>query len=78
MNAKQKQLRHADYVDHILDAASQIYTYIGALNKDDFLKDRETQDAVILKILVIGKPPPKFSTSTKILLPPALTFPGTK
>ena len=55
MNAKRKQLRHADYVDHILDAASQIHTYIGALNKDDFLKDRKTQDAVILKILVIGE-----------------------
>lgn len=42
MNAKQKQLRHADYVAHILDAASQIYTYIGALKKDDFLIDRKT------------------------------------
>lgn len=55
MNAKQRQLRHADYVEHILDAAKQIRLYVADSNKEAFLQDRKTQDAVILKILVIGE-----------------------
>lgn len=55
MNAKQRQLRHADYVEHILDATKQIRSYIDGITKDVFMEDRKTQDAVILKILVIGE-----------------------
>lgn len=55
MNAKQRQLRHADYVEHILDAAVQARSYVSGMTKDEFLEDRKTQDAVILKLLVIGE-----------------------
>jgi uncharacterized protein with HEPN domain len=55
MNAKQRRLRHADYVEHILDATQQVRSYVAQTNKEMFLQDRKTQDAVILKILVIGE-----------------------
>jgi uncharacterized protein with HEPN domain len=55
MNAKQRQLRHKDYVDHILDATQQVHLYVAEMPKETFLLDRKTQDAVILKILVIGE-----------------------
>jgi len=55
MNAKQRQLRHVDYVRHILDAAAQALSYVETNTKDTFLQDRKTQDAVILKLLVIGE-----------------------
>jgi len=55
MNAKQRQLRHDDYVEHILDATRQVHSYVEGFNKEAFMQDRKTQDAVILKILVIGE-----------------------
>lgn len=55
MNAKQRQLRHQDYVDHILDATQQVGIYVHGISKEVFMQDRKTQDAVILKVLVIGE-----------------------
>ncbi len=55
MNAKQKQLRHLDYIEHILDATRQARSYVAETSKEMFVQDRKTQDAVILKILVIGE-----------------------
>ena len=55
MNAKQRQLRHLDYLEHILDAAAQARVVVENMGKDAFLQDRKTQDAVVLKILVIGE-----------------------
>lgn len=55
MNAKQRQLRHADYVEHILDAARQACGYVAGMPKEAFMQDSRTQDAVILKLLVIGE-----------------------
>lgn len=55
MNAQQRRLRYEDYTRHILDAASQARTYLAGISKEAFLLDRKTQDAVILKLLVIGE-----------------------
>jgi len=55
MNAKQRQLRHTDYIEHILDATQQVRSYVTGTSKEMFMQDRKTQDAVILKILVIGE-----------------------
>lgn len=55
MNAKQRQLRYVDYIEHILDATRQVHSYIAGSTKEVFMQDRKTQDAVILKILVIGE-----------------------
>ena len=55
MNAKQRQSRHLDYLAHMLDAIRQARSYIEGLTKQDFLNDKKTQDAVILKLLVLGE-----------------------
>jgi uncharacterized protein with HEPN domain len=55
MNAKQRHLRYADYLAHMLDAIRQARGYVEGLTKQDFLDDRKTQDAVILKLLVLGE-----------------------
>jgi uncharacterized protein with HEPN domain len=55
MNAKQRLLRQSDYIEHILNATQQVLSYVAGTSKEMFLQDRKTQDAVILKILVIGE-----------------------
>lgn len=56
MNAAQSdRLRCADYVEHMLDAVQLARSYTEALTKADFLKDKKTQQAVILNLLVIGE-----------------------
>ena len=55
MNAKQRRLRYIDYLGHMLDAVTLAQSYVEGLSKDDFLRDRKTQQAVILNIVVIGE-----------------------
>ncbi len=55
MNAKQRQLRAVDYVQHIVDAIAQVNDYVGNLSKDNFLLDKRTQHAVILNLIVMGE-----------------------
>ena len=50
-----KQERPTDYVELMLATAIQARSYIEGLSKEDFLADQKTQDAVILKLLVIGE-----------------------
>ncbi len=45
MNAKQRQLRHDDYVEHILDATRQVHSYVEGFSKETFLQDRKTQES---------------------------------
>lgn len=55
MNAKQRQLRHADYLEHMIEAISLARSHVEGLTKDDFVADKKTQQAVILNIIVIGE-----------------------
>lgn len=55
MNAKQRQLRDADYLEHMLKAIKLARSYVEGLSKSDFLADKRTQQAVILNIVVIGE-----------------------
>lgn len=41
MNAKQRQLRAADYVEHMLDAIKLVRSYVDGMSKDDFLADKK-------------------------------------
>lgn len=50
-----KAQRTADYVALMLDAAVHACTYVDGYTLPDFLADEKTQDAVILKLLVIGE-----------------------
>jgi len=47
--------REAEYVERMLSAASHATSYINGMTKDAFLADPKTQDAVIMKLLVIGE-----------------------
>jgi len=47
--------RLIDYLGHMLEAARLAYSYVEGLDKDDFLADTRTQQAVILNIVVIGE-----------------------
>lgn len=55
MTAKKKQLRQADYLEHMLDAIRLARSYVDSVSRQDFLADRKTQQAVILNIVVIGE-----------------------
>jgi uncharacterized protein with HEPN domain len=47
--------RHADYLALMRGAAIQARSYVDGMSKEDFLADAKTQDAVIMKLLVIGE-----------------------
>ncbi len=47
--------RLADYLGQMLQAAQLVCAYIEGFNKDDFLADKRTQQAVILNIIIIGE-----------------------
>ncbi|MCX7140771.1 MAG: DUF86 domain-containing protein [Proteobacteria bacterium] len=55
MNAEKKQLRQADYLEHMLDAIRLARSYVDGLSREDFLADKKTQQAVVLNIVVIGE-----------------------
>lgn len=46
-------IRLIDYLDHMLDASKLAFGYLEYMNKDEFLADRRTQQAVILNLIVI-------------------------
>ncbi len=49
------QNRQVDYVALMLNAATQARRYTEGMSQADFLEDSKTQDAVIMKLLVIGE-----------------------
>lgn len=48
-------LRVTDYLQHILEAISQIQIYTNGMQADEFHADRKTSDAVIRNLEVIGE-----------------------
>ena len=44
-----------ELVGHMLDAADQARLYVEGLDKDDFLTDKRTQQAVILNLIILGE-----------------------
>ena len=55
MNAKKKQLRQADYLEHMRESIRLARSYVEGLTKNDFIVDKKTQQAVILNIIVLGE-----------------------
>jgi len=49
------QNRQTDYLALMLTATTQARSYSEGMNKADFLEDAKTQDAVVMKLLVIGE-----------------------
>lgn len=55
MNAKHRQQRHENYLEHMLDAIKLARSYVDGLSREGFHADKKTQQAVILNIVVIGE-----------------------
>lgn len=49
------QNRLFDYLGHMPEAAQLVCSYVEGMNKDEFLADKRTQQAIILNIVVIGE-----------------------
>lgn len=49
------QSRPLDSIAQMLHATAQARIYVEGMSKEDFIADPKTQDAVIMKILVIGE-----------------------
>jgi len=55
MSGDEARPRLDDYLSHMLEAAQLAREYVQGLAKDEFLKDRRTQQAVILNLTTIGE-----------------------
>lgn len=47
--------RLTDYLDHMRLAATDACSFVEGLSKEDFLADRRTQQAVVMRLIVIGE-----------------------
>lgn len=47
--------RLIDYIEHMLEAARLASAYAEGLDKQSFLADRRTQQAIIMNIIIIGE-----------------------
>ena len=47
--------RLSGYLDHMYQAATEACGFVEGLAKDDFLKDKRTQQAVIMSLIIIGE-----------------------
>lgn len=47
--------RLSDYLDHIQQAATDACSFVEGLDKNDFLADKRTQQAVIMSLIIIGE-----------------------
>lgn len=53
--------RLGDYLEHIRQAATDAISFVEGLDKDEFLEDRRTQQAIVMSLVIIGE------ASTKIM-----------
>ena len=44
-----------ELMEHMREAVGQSLTYVEGLDKDDFLTDKRTQQAVILNLIILGE-----------------------
>lgn len=47
--------RLPDYLDHMQQAAADACSFVEGLDKDDFIEDKRTQQAVIMSLIIIGE-----------------------
>ena len=47
--------RLPDYLDHLQQATTDACNFVEGLDKNDFLEDRRTQQAVIMSLIIIGE-----------------------
>ncbi len=56
--------RLPDYLGHLQQAAADACSFVEGMDKDDFLADRRTQQAVIMSLIVIGEAATKVMDSS--------------
>jgi uncharacterized protein with HEPN domain len=49
------EIRLADYLDHIQQAATDACSFVDGLSKSDFFEDKRTQQAVIMSLIIMGE-----------------------
>lgn len=47
--------RLSDYLDHMLQAVADAYSFVEGLGKEEFLADKRTQQAVIMSLIIVGE-----------------------
>lgn len=47
--------RLPDYLEHMRQAATDACQFVDGLEKDDFFRDKRTQQAVIMSIIIMGE-----------------------
>jgi uncharacterized protein with HEPN domain len=55
MTSEDSGLKLVDVLDHIAEAARLAREYVVGMDRESFLKDRRTQQAVVLNLMVIGE-----------------------
>ncbi len=45
----------SDYLEHILQAATEARDFVAGMSNDGFLADKRTQNAVVMSLVVIGE-----------------------
>ena len=55
--------RLSDYLNHIKQATTDACSFVEGLEKEDFLADRRTQQAVIMSLVIIGEAATKIMDS---------------
>ena len=56
------------YLEHILDAAEQIASY-GACGREEFMRNRMVQDAIVRNFEIIGEAAKRLSDETRAGMP---------
>ncbi len=67
--------RLLDYLDHIQQAASDACNFVKGLNKDEFLADKRTQQAVVMSLIIIGEAATKVMDQNKEFVEKHLEIP---
>ncbi len=57
-----------DYLDHMRQAASDACGFVAGLDKQAFLQDKRTQQAVIMSLVIIGEAATKLMDSHEALV----------
>jgi uncharacterized protein with HEPN domain len=47
--------RLSDYLDHMQQAATDACSFVEGVDKNEFFKDKRTQQAVIMSLIIIGE-----------------------
>jgi uncharacterized protein with HEPN domain len=65
MTNDESRLRLADYLSHMMEGVRLAREYVAGISKDDFLKDRRTQQAVVLNLITISEAASRIVTEHK-------------